>query len=1051
MGVRFRLLGPVEVRDDDAVVAVPAGRLLTLLSGLLLRANQVVPVDRLARWLWEGAEPARARATIQEYVRRLRRAIGSEDVIRTAHGGYLIEVDDDSLDLLRFRALIQRGRTAAQAGDPGAAAEHLTAALSLWQGPALANVTSSTLHEDEVANLAEQHLQVREQWADVQLRLGQQQPVIPELRELTREHPLREKPWEQLMIALFRDGRRAEALAAYEQVRTLLAEELGVDPGPSLLATHQAILTGDPSVTSAPSTPSRPAGAPHQLPPDVRGFTGRAADLARLDELLAAHDSPAAILITAIAGTAGVGKSALAAHWARRVAGRFPDGQLWINLHGYDPDQPVAPEQALTMFLRSLGVPGAEIPIEPDAQTALFRSLMEHRRMLVVLDNANSPEQVRPLLPGAPGCLVLITSRADLRGLVARDGAARIRLDLLDRDEAAALLQTLIGEHADPAAVAELVERCARLPLALRIAAELVVAGRSPREVADLLAADSTLDSLGAGDDPRTAIRSVFSWSYRALEPAAARTFRLLGLVPGDDWDAYAAAALADCSHTEAERLLDVLAAAHLVEQTRRGRFHMHDLLRVYATEHAEADEPEAERHAAITRLFDFSLHTAATAMDTAYPHEQHRRPQMSKVDAPAPLLGTPEQALSWLDTERFNLRAAATHAAEAHLPAFAWQLSATLARYLFAGAHHSDAIAIHGLARQAAQTAGSESALATALQNLGRTHVALDKFDEAADHIRRALAIFQQIGDRLGEADSTIELGFVFFQEKADYDAANDHYQRAMTMYTEAGDPSGAAFAMDRQSDIYFRWGRYAEALDLISRALSGYRDIGDRIGEASALDMIGRVNERRGNFTDAIDKYQQALAIYEVAGDRIGEAVVLADLGTVSQRLARYDEALDYTWRAHAIVQETGDLMGQIHTLVNAAQICRLLGRHDEALRHCLDALAIARRLTNHANEIRGLNELGRIRRAAAEPDDALLQHTSALAMARDIGYPIEEARALDGIAAAHHDLGDHHLARERWREALALYANLGAPEADEVRMRLDELPANKRSLLY
>jgi tetratricopeptide (TPR) repeat protein len=412
------------------------------------------------------------------------------------------------------------------------------------------------------------------------MHMGRHEQLVPQLRDLARQHPLREHNHAQLMLALYRCGRQAEALAAYQRARDVLVTELGVEPGPGLRDLHQRILSADPAL--AVTGPARPAEAeplrvtPQELPSAVPGFTGRSAELKALTGLLdrSGPQAPGAVVISAIGGTAGVGKTALAVHWAHNVADRFPDGQLYVNLRGYDPGQPVPAADALAGFLRSLGVPGQDIPPEENERAARYRSLLAGKRILVVLDNAGSADQVRPLLPGTGACTVVVTSRDALAGLVAIDGAARLDLDLLPLAEAVALLQTLIGSRADaePDAAAELADQCCRLPLALRVAAELAASRPAASlagltgELADLR---TRLDLLGAGGDPRTQVRAVFSWSYQQLSIEAARAFRLVGLNPGPDLEPYAAAALTGAALPLARQALEVLARAHLISNTR--------------------------------------------------------------------------------------------------------------------------------------------------------------------------------------------------------------------------------------------------------------------------------------------------------------------------------------------------------------------------------------------------------------------------------------------------------------------------------------------------
>jgi DNA-binding SARP family transcriptional activator len=647
----FGILGPLLVHDGETSIDLPKGRQRVLLATLMVHAGKPVPADVLAEMVWEGTPPSGATVTLRSHMMRLRRVLGLQAGARlmTRYPGYLLRADDDEVDLLRFCRLCHEGGGAARSGAWEQAHERLEEALGLWRGTPLSDVPAEILKKDELPRLEELRLQALEWRIDAGLHLGRHAEMITELPSLTAEHPLRERFHGQLMLALYRCGRQAEALAAYQHARQILTGELGTEPGAALRELHQQILAADPALAApehpAPATISDgPATAvPRELPTRVRHFTGRTDELAALTGLLdQGGEAPAAVLITAIGGTAGVGKTALAVHWAHQVAARFPDGQLYVNLRGYDPNPPVRATDALAGFLRSLGVAGQDIPPEEDQRAARYRSILSRRQMLVLLDNAGSVEQVRPLLPGTPGCAVIVTSRDALAGLAAREGAIRLGLGPLPLADAIGLLRTLTRErtHAEPDAVAELAVQCCRLPLALRVAAELA-ATRPHVPLAELVGelADQQqrLDLLDAGGDPQTAVRTVFSWSYQHLDADVARTFRLLGLHPGPDFEPYAAAALSGTTVNLARRMVDVMARAQLIQPMSPGRYGMHDLLRAYARELAAAHDGQGGQQAALARLFDYYLHTASIAMDSLYSGEPHVRPRVPGRQASPP------------------------------------------------------------------------------------------------------------------------------------------------------------------------------------------------------------------------------------------------------------------------------------------------------------------------------------------------------------------------------------------------------------------------------
>jgi tetratricopeptide (TPR) repeat protein len=698
-----------------------------------------------------------------------------------------------------------------------------------------------------------------------------------------------------------------------------------------------------------------------------------------------------------------VGKTALAVQWAHQVAERFPDGQLYVNLRGYDPGQPMPAADALAGFLRAIGVPGEDIPPEMDERAARYRSLLADRRMLVVLDNAGGVEQVRPLLPGAAACMAVVTSRDSLAGLVARDGAVRLNLDPLPPAEAVGLLHALIGGRVDgdPVAATALTAQCCRLPLALRVAAELAAA-RPDASLAGLVGelADQQrrLDLLEADGDPRTAVRAVFSWSYQHLDADAARTFRLAGLHPGPDLDRYAAAALTGATVQQAVRLLEVLARAHLVQPAGAGRHGMHDLLCAYASELAAAQDSEEERRAALTRLFHYYLHTAAEAMDALFPAESVRRPRIPPFVGPAPTAPDPDAALAWLDTERASLVATAAYTAGHGWPGHAIRLAATLFRYLDAGGHYPEAITIHTCACSAAQHADDRAAEATALTSLGAVDLRQGRYQQASSHLRSALALFQQTGDRTGQARALGNLGIVD-ERMGRYHPAVGHYRQALALFRETGDRSGEASALGNLGLVAVLLGRYQRAVGHLQQALALCRETGDRYGEARALTNLGDVKVRLGRYQQAADDQRQALALCRKIGDRTGEADALTHLGDVDLRLGRCKQAADHHQQALALYCEIGDRAGQAQAL----------------------------------------NSLGEVLLATGQAHHARTQHTTALGLASQIGDQQQQARAHNGLACVHDATGDSGQAHHHWQEALTLYTALNAPEADQVRTQL------------
>ena len=709
-------------------------------------------------------------------------------------------------------------------------------------------------------------------------------------------------------------------------------------------------------------------------------------------------------MISAISGTAGVGKTALAVHWAHQAAGRFPDGQLYVNLRGYDPAQPVTPADALAGFLRSLGVAGQDIPAEEADRAARYRSLLAGRRMLVVLDNARSAEQIRPLLPGDPACAVVVTSRDALTGLVARDGARRLDLDLLPLQDAVGLLRALIGARVDidPAAAEVLAAQCCRLPLALRVTAELAAA-RPATPLAELAGelADQQrrLELLNAGGDPRSAVRAVFSWSYRHLDTGAARAFRLLGLHPGADLDPYAAAALAGTTVARTRQLLDQLVRAYLIQAAGPGRYGMHDLLRAYARELAAARDG-GERHEALTRLFDHYLHTVAAAMDILYPAERHWRPRIVPPATPVQPVADPAAARGWLDAERGTLVAATVYTAEHGWPRHATRLAAILFRYLDTGSYCSEAITIHSYARIAARQVGDSAAEAAALNALGLVALDQNRYQQATGHLEHALALFRQTGDSTGQARALTNLGLI------------GYYQ-----------------------------GRNKQASDWCRQALALHRENGDQTGEIAVLGNLGLLDSRQGRYRQARGRFRQSLALAQKTGHRFGESLALLNLGEVSLRQGAYQKGTAHLQQALALARESGDRDHETTALARLGEGYVRLGRYEQAADHLRQALALARESGNRDDEADALNGLGEVLLGTGQPGRARVHHAAALDLAAQIGGNYQQARAHDGLGRGFHATGDDSQARDHWQQALTLYTDLGAPEADQVRAQLIE----------
>jgi DNA-binding SARP family transcriptional activator len=923
MAVEFTVLGDVEARIDGSPVDLGHVRRQCVLVGLLVDANRVVPLDRLADRVWGERAPRRARQALYSYLSRLRTALSHEQVrIARRPGGYVLSLEGALVDLHRFRGLVAEARRADD--DAGRATALMEQALTLWRGEAFASLDTpwlndlrDTLHQERLAAELDRN--------DLLLRQGRQGRLLAELRERVAQHPLNERLAAQLMLALYRDGRAADALACYERVRRELAEELGTDPSPELRRLHQRILNADPELAGPPAAVARsraasgtapgttvrpPAGpVPRQLPPPPPRLIGREAELAALTDALPATESGTGTStpqITVIRGVGGIGKTSLALRWAHDSLPRFPDGQLHANLRGFDPAMgPVEPEAAVRAFLVALGVDGTAIPADPAAQVGLYRSLMADKRMLVLLDNARDADQVRPLLPGSPRSMVLVTSRDRLDGLLAAEGARPLPLGTLGPDEARRLFTSRLSASrvaAEPDAVRDIVASCARLPLALAVAGARALASPAlplAQLAAELREAETRLDALDTGD-LSTCLRAAFDSSYRALDPSAARLFALLGLAPGQDTGLRAAAALAGLTVRRARLALRTLEGAHLAWQHAPDRFRMHDLVRLYAADRGVHDLRTADREDALRRLVGYITHTAAAGHALLDPH-----------GVPA-TTGDPDgfepdrfadqaEAMAWFDAEHGGLLPVQRLALDAGHHREAWLLAWCTDMYFWRRGHINDSVAScrTGLAALR-RLPGPETAWdrALAYRRLGLALLRADPDPLAPlPHLRRALALFQETGDALNQAHTHQALAGAQ-QNAGDDEAALRHAERSLELYRPLGDDVWTANALNTLGWFQARLGRYDAALANCRASLAVCQEAGYREGEASAWDSLGYLATRGDRHAEAVGHYRRALGLRRALGDRYEEADALCRLGEAYRALGQ-DALARLSWR--------------------------------------------------------------------------------------------------------------------------------------------------------
>ena len=1017
--MRFDVLGPLRVTRGARDVVV-AGRLRrTLLAMLLAQPDTVVSVDRLVTVLWgEDADP-RAGQKLQLQVHHLRRTLGEADRVEFTGGGYRLRVAPDEVDADRFDTLV----AAASSAGPARRAELLREALALWRGRPYEDLDVVEL-AGEVQRHTERRLVTQEELYTAELDRGRHAAVVTELMALAAEHPLRERPHELLMTALYECGQQGEALAVYQRVRRALVDELGLEPGPRLRDLERRILAGEPVDAHRDA---RPAQLPHAVP----GFVGRIAELAELDRLSTAPWP----MIVAITGTAGVGKTALATHWAHGAREEFPDGQLYVDLRGYGPDRPLAATDALAGFLRALGVDDAAIPRETTERAARFRTLVDRKRILVVLDNAAGVEPVRPLLPGAASCFVVVTSRDSLTGLAARDGAHRVDLDRLSVEEASALLTDHLGRWAtDTDGIARLVERCARLPLALRIAAERVAERRGSIADLDHELADeqSRLDMLDTGD-PHASVRAVLSWSYHRLDPTAARVFRRCGLRPGHDVDTHALAALAGEDLRTIRRLVDTLARAHLLEVTDGNRIQQHDLLWAYAAELAEETDSAGDRAAALTRLLDHYRYATSTAVDTLYPDDD--RPRLSTPDGPVPDLSRPVDAEAWLVANHAGLLAAAAHAADHGWPDHTRDISTLLARHIRRRGHHTQAFSLHGQLLAIATRIGDPAAELAALTGLGHAYRMTGGYRVALRHYRRALTVARDVGDRAGELTALGGLGDTYLTT-AEHQQATDHYRELLGLARAAGHRLAEMKALAGFGHADMWSGHYADGEDFYRRSHAIALALRHRAGEITGGLGLGHVSMLTGRYPAAIEYLRHGLAIAREVGHPLAEQAALTDLAEVAARTGDHDAAVAQYTRSLAITRAFGISGNQVHVFVGLGDVHLAAGERARAERLFRQALTIAGDSGLRVGTVGALHGLGC---AAEDPLAALDHHRESLALAEELALPRQQVLAHDGIGTAHHALGDGTQAHHHWRLAVDLGTTLGIPETDPIRAKL------------
>lgn len=1078
------LLGDVHVRFDGRAVDLGPARQRCVLGVLLTEVNQPIPPEKLVDRLWGERPPSRAVATLRSYLSRLRTALADVDgcVLDRGSGGYLVRADPLTVDLHRFRHLTAQAR---RTTDDAEAADAYARALSLWRGEPLAALDTpwaaelrTTLQTERFAARLDHH--------EVRLRRGEHAALLPELQAAASAHPLDERLAGQLLLALYRSGRQAAALEHYEQLRRRLAEELGASPGPSLQRLHQQILTADTALQSPPAPAPRPrrhthatVAVPRQLPADVPGFTGRAAQLRRLDALLAeaSTDAAASSLVLAVVGTAGVGKTALAVHWAHRVRDRFPDGQLYVDLRGYTPGStPMSPHQALARFLRALGTDHDQVPEDTEEAAAAFRSLVAGKRLLILLDNACASDQVRDLLPAEPGCAVVITSRDRLTGLSVRHGAHRLALDVLPKQDAQALLGRDLGDERfrDRPEVAELAALCGHLPLALRIATARL--GDTPHGDLGALLAElrsSRLAALEVEGDEHSVVRTAFDLSYQALDAPVRRCFRLLGLFPGPDFPPEAAAALADVPVTRAQRMLERLAAAHLVRQPAPGRYTFHDLTRLYAVERATGEESEEARQAAKERLWHWYLRRVHDAWGHISPDwllSPHAVPEPREGPQP-PRFADEGEAARWLEMESGNLLTLVEYGANHGLERASWRLSEMLRGYLWQKkplddwlaiarhsvraadadgdlaaraaarlhllhvhthrADHEAAVALCGEARRLAEQAGWLAGEAAVLRSLAQVHWRSGRLRQAADCLSHGLELARRDREHSSLVAGLSNLSLVH-QHLGDLRSALACLTEAATL---ADNTYREAAVLQELAAVRHGLGQMREALEDVARALRLSRTVRDRGTEGDCLRVMAELHRDLGQRPAAVAAATEGLAVLEDMGDALPLSQVLNVLGTVHTRFGEPGLAEGYHRRALQAAESCGHVRERVNATLGLARAASLTGRREEALAQAEQAAAEAG--THGYRDLEGyaLTAAARARLALGQAARAAEDAGRAVAIQRETGHRLGLARAHQARGLALREVAGEEAARAELAAAEKVFTELGAPEVAEV----------------
>jgi DNA-binding SARP family transcriptional activator/tetratricopeptide (TPR) repeat protein len=1044
--MEFRVLGPIELWSAGQQCDLGPTRVRCVLAILALTPRTLVPTGVLIDRVWDTEPPPKARESLSVYITRLRaalrQAIGESVRLTGRDSGYELHVDPDTIDLHQFRRLRRQADALAAGGACDEAASLLREADSLWHGQAFAGIRG-----DWVArmrdSLAEERRAAILKRIECELELGRHGDLVGELRHLLAQYPLDEAFIACQMTALYGSGRPGEALSLYRDIRTSLIEEQGTEPGPLLSELHQRILRHDPALAVRP--PGRPAdrmAQPDTLPPETAEFVGRSEELG----LLGQHADPP--LIRVIEGTAGVGKTALALRAARTISGQYPDGTFYLNLHTHDPGHPsLNADEALHRLLRMLTAPATPIPDAFSERAALLRAQLSRRRAIVILDDAGQDDQIRPLLPEAGQCLILITTRGTFPGL---EGARALTLDALPVDDAITLFRRIAGHGTAPddGQAAMAVRLCGRLPLAIQLAAGRFAQDYPPR-LGELVEELSQSPARSGGPGPGSPeVMSAFDLAYRALEPGQQRFFRRLGMSPCAHISLGAAAALGGGSVADTQQALTALLDHHLLARAPAGQYRFHDLIRGYAAARAAHEDSRAEQRQAVGRLLGYYLRSAAEADQVLHPFRQRAPRPAAHPPAAGRALSTRDDAAGWLESEWRNILQAAQHAGRHEWKEKCADLTHALAGFMDIRAYWGEAIAAHTVALQASRDLDDPARVARASLELSEVRQQTGGYETALALAEDAAAIYRSLADRRGEADALDQAGLAH-QRAGRSREALAYFDEARVLYRSTADTRGVATTLSHSGIASWWLGRYPDATEQLRQALSLYGDVGDRRGQAKTLNNLARIQLSLGYHRDAIEGYQKSLEIFGEIGGAQNQAILYHNIGAVHQYKGSYEDALTAYGRALTIYHDIGDLPNEAGVLNDIGAVYQSAERYDEALIYHEKAQSIAAEIGNLPQQVTALRGIAGVSRGAGRYAEAFDDYHTALRLAREIGDPYEEAKILEGIAETTLGTRRPDAARIVLRQALDIFERLGVPEAESARIRIEAIdPAYSRS---